>query len=189
MGHLVYSMPVAQQRRAARYIKRVGGYDEAARIECERRAILEKHPGAHIALRRDEQGTFHAVLAPELGPDCYRPNAFDFEGTIVLKAGDKLIPLDRVRYLSLEHIEQEIVEITTDDGEQHVAVGLDAIEIVLQLKPSALEGRRLRWRKGAWAWHNIVGHVGLQLLVWLGFKKAGIRLHDRTTPTMRDLRH
>lgn len=105
-----------------------------------------------------------------------------------IKAGNFLIPVSRVRAVNIERIEEQIVSVERDDGKVFLAEGFDAIDIVLQLKPSALEGRRLRWRAGAWAWHNTAGHFGLQVLVWLGLKKAGIRWHDYTTPRRRDLR-
>jgi hypothetical protein len=103
----------------------------------------------------------------------------------VLKAGDILIPWHRVKTVSMYVLEQQRVTVTTVDGEVHEALGFDAIEIVMQLKPSALEGRRLKWKQGAWAFHNFVAHPAMQVLVWLGYKKAAIRLHDRTTPRPR----
>lgn len=100
----------------------------------------------------------------------------------MIRAGDDIIPLDRIRRVSIENIEREEITLFTDDG-TFVARGVDAIEAVMLLKPSALEGRRLKWRKGAWALHNMVGHPVMQILAWLGFGKAAIRIHDWTTPT------
>lgn len=102
-----------------------------------------------------------------------------------IKAGNFLIPAGRVRSINIERIEEQIVVVERDDGIKHIAEGFDAIEIVMQMKPSALEGRRLKWQRGAWAFHNFVAHPAMQILVWLGRKKAAIRLHDRTTPRPR----
>ncbi len=102
-----------------------------------------------------------------------------------IKAGNFLIPVSRVRAVNIERIEEQIVSVERDDGKVFLAEGFDAIEIVMQLKPSALEGRRLKWKQGAWAFHNFVAHPAMQILVWLGRKKAAIRLHDRTTPRPR----
>ena len=61
----------------------------------------------------------------------------------------------------------------------------DAIDAVMALRPSALEGKRLRWARHAWALHNLVGHPLLQLLVWLGQTKLGMAVHDGTVPRPR----
>ena len=109
--------------------------------------------------------------------------AFDWAGPVV-KAGPNLIPIERIKRVDLEHIEAQRVIVFTDDGE-YEALGFDAIEIVMQLKPSALEGKRLKWRKGAWRFHNWFGHPLMDLLAMLGFKRAAIRWHDYTTPRPR----
>lgn len=102
----------------------------------------------------------------------------------ILKAGNVLIPMSRVRRIDISEIEAEHLVLITDDGE-YTALGFDAIEIVMLVKPSALEGRRLKWNKGAWALHNVLYHPLMQILVWMGFKKEAIRLHDWSTPRPR----
>lgn len=101
-----------------------------------------------------------------------------------LTLGDYLIPHDTVRHVDISRIEDQIVTVQTTTG-AYEARGFDAVEVVMQCKPSALEGRRLKWRQNAWAFHNIAGHVGLQILVWLGMKKLGVRWHDFTAPAPR----
>ncbi len=102
-----------------------------------------------------------------------------------VKAGQTLIPAHRVVGVNIERIEEQIAYVERDDGHVFIAEGADAIDIVMQMKPSALEGRRLKWKQGAWAFHNFVAHPAMQVLVWMGYKKAAIRLHDRTTPRPR----
>lgn len=102
-----------------------------------------------------------------------------------IKAGDRLIPIENVDYITIDDIEQEVVRVVTKTEWSFEARGFDAIEIVMALKPSAMEGRRLKWRKHAWAFHNLIGHPVMQVMAWLGFKKAAIRFHDYTTPTPR----
>lgn len=104
---------------------------------------------------------------------------------IVLKAGNCLIPFELVREVNIADIENEIVLIVTTNGVIYTAEGFDAIEAVMAIKPSALEGRRLRWRKNAWIVHNVIGHPLMQLLALLGFKRRAIWLHDVTTPRPR----
>ncbi len=57
-----------------------------------------------------------------------------------IKAGNKLIPLDQVRAVDIADIERDAL-VTTVDGETYEALGFDALEAVMLLKPSALEGR------------------------------------------------
>jgi len=107
---------------------------------------------------------------------------------LVLKAGDKLVPFHDVKEVDISCVEYAEVTITTHSGDIYVARGFDAIEAVMAIKPSALEGRRLKWQQGAWAFHNLVGHPLVQILAWMGFKKRAIWLHDVTTPTPRGFR-
>jgi len=52
-----------------------------------------------------------------------------------------------------------------------------------QVCPEVIEGSPLyRWKRNAWAIHNLVGHPLLQVLSWAGRTKLGIRIHDLTVP-------
>jgi len=104
---------------------------------------------------------------------------------IVLKAGDSLIPFIRVKEVRLDGLEEHVVTIICHDGDQYRAEGTDAIDAIMVLKPSAFEGRRLRWPRNAWVFHNLVGHPGMQLLAWAGLKRAAVAFHDWTTPRPR----
>ena len=99
-----------------------------------------------------------------------------------IKAGQAVIPLADIAEVRIDMLEEGVVTVLRRDGVAHDAHEFDAFEILMLLHPSALEGRRLRWAKNAWAFHNIVAHPLMQALVWLGFKKQAIRLHDATVP-------
>lgn len=100
-------------------------------------------------------------------------------------AGEHIIHPDEIVEMDLSMLAAEHrISITTNSG-QYVSTGFHAVEAVLMIKPSALEGRNLRWVRGSWAFHNIAGHLGLQILVWLGFTKLGLRWHDYTCPSMK----
>ena len=104
-------------------------------------------------------------------------------------AGDTLIGLTEVATMDLSQLEShQAVRISTRRGDVYTATGFHAIEAVYAFKPSALEGRRLRWRRGAWAFHNLVGHPVMQFLAWIGRGRAGVRFHDWTTPKPRGFR-
>lgn len=60
-----------------------------------------------------------------------------------------------------------------------------ALELVWTLKPSALEGKRFRWYKHAWAFHNLIAHPVMQLLAWCGLYTQAMWVHDATTPRPR----
>ena len=104
---------------------------------------------------------------------------------LVLKAGNALVPFADVARVDISDVEHEVVTFHMRDGSTHVAEGFDALEAIMVLKPSSLEGLRLRWKKGAWAIHNIVGHPVMQIMAWLGFGRAAVRFHDYTTPRPR----
>jgi hypothetical protein len=107
---------------------------------------------------------------------------------LCLKAGDQILPFAEVARADISHLEQGVVTIHMKDGSSHDAHGFDAIETVMALKPSAVEGLRLRWRPHAWAFHNLVAHPVVQLLAWCGWKRAAVRFHDWTTPAPRGFR-
>jgi hypothetical protein len=112
----------------------------------------------------------------------------DAKPPLCLKAGDQLLPFADVARADISSLEQGVVTIHMKDGGVHEARGFDAIEAVMALKPSAVEGMRLRWRPHAWAFHNLVAHPGVQLLAWCGLKRAAVRFHDWTTPAPRGFR-
>lgn len=105
-----------------------------------------------------------------------------------VKAGQAIIRVADIVKVDVGRLEYGTARVTLADGTAYEAQEFDAFEIVMLLHPSALEGRRLRWAKNAWAFHNLVAHPLMQLLVWCGFKKAGIWLHDATVPKPVGLR-
>ena len=108
--------------------------------------------------------------------------------TLAFKAGDQLIPFTDVKRIDIANVEWASVKIITHSGEEWEATGIDAIEAVMLMKPSALEGRRLKWQQGAWVFHNLVGHPVMQIMAWMGFKRQAVRFHDFTTPTPKDFK-
>lgn len=98
-----------------------------------------------------------------------------------LVVGDLSIPILHVDNIDFSKIGEGRVTVNMKT-KSFEAIGFDAYRIAIERAPESLEGKRMRWVKNAWFWHNIVGHVGLQLCVWLGFKKLGMRIHDATQP-------
>lgn len=104
-----------------------------------------------------------------------------------LKAGQFVFAPSEVESLDISKLESDqIVRVKLNGSPAWiVSSGFDAIEILMAIKPSAAEGTRLRFKKHAWAFHNLVGHPVMQMLAWAGFKKAAIRFHDWSAPSMR----
>jgi hypothetical protein len=101
-----------------------------------------------------------------------------------LRTRDRLVPVEAVTSVDVSRIEALEVTVHHRDGVD-VALGPDAIDVVMALRPSALEGKRLRFARHAWAVHNLVGHPLLQLLAWLGARELGMAIHDATVPRPR----
>lgn len=98
-----------------------------------------------------------------------------------IKAGQVIVPIAAVTRVDLRDLESGAVYLSAQ-GEEYRLSDFDAFEAVMLLHPTALEGRRLRWPKHAWAFHNLVAHPLMQVLVWLGFRRAGLWVHDATVP-------
>jgi hypothetical protein len=138
------------------WIKASNEFKKAKRIEQEKIEALRK------------QGW---IMAQELDLTPYR----------MVQAGDDLIPVHLVTGVNITEIANQRIVIKTADGE-YVSEGFHAIEALMVLKPSSMEGRRLRWRRNAWAFHNVIVHPILQIMVWMGFKREAVAFHDRHSP-------
>lgn len=97
------------------------------------------------------------------------------------RAGDQLLRLDAIRRIDASRMEDLEVAVEHDLGVS-VLRGVEAIDLLMVAKPSALEGKRLRWIRHAWAFHNLVAHPTMQVLAWFGYPALGVRLHDATVP-------
>ena len=100
----------------------------------------------------------------------------------MLRAGDHLFHERDIRYLDVSRLQDLIVTVVLTTGETFEARDIHALELVMEVKPSAFEGLRMHWPKGVWAFHNFVGHPLMHILVWLGYPKLGFRVHDGTVP-------
>lgn len=113
----------------------------------------------------------------------------DDKAPLCIKAGTMLLPFEDVARVDISGLERGLVGVHMKDKSSHKARGFDAIEAVMVLKPSAVEGLRLRWRPHAWAFHNLCAHPLVQIMAWCGWKRAAVRFHDWTTPAPRGFRN
>lgn len=100
---------------------------------------------------------------------------------------EHLIAEDQVAIIDFSHAEKGEVSVTTKAGQTYHANEFEAFRIICQYS-DRMEGRRFRWAKHAWAFHNLVGHPAMQILVWLGMTKLGLRVHDATAPKVQSYR-
>lgn len=100
-----------------------------------------------------------------------------------LKLDTKIVSIDDISSIDYSKLENEYkITIITKQGEEGIATELNAIECLMQIKPSALEGKRLKWAKRAWYIHNLIGHPLMQILAMFGFYKKAFWIHDITVP-------
>ena len=99
------------------------------------------------------------------------------------RAGDRLHRTGDINHVDLSLLEKQgRVVVVLTDGTQRTLSTADSYDLILLLKPSALEGRRLRWLRHRWAIHNLIGHPAMQLLAFFGYGRLGVKLHDATIP-------
>ena len=106
----------------------------------------------------------------------------------MIVAGNLVIARRNVLAIDTSDLEDLRVVISTLSHGDVEVFGIQAIEAVMLLKPSALESRRLRWIKNAWAVHNLVGHPLMQVAAFFGFYRIAMAIHDTTVPKPRGKR-
>ncbi len=102
----------------------------------------------------------------------------------MIRVGKKLIAEEAITEIDTSRIEKLEVTVRAPSLVETVRDG-DAVDLVMRLQPSLLEGPRLRFARHAWAIHNLVGHPLLQICAWLGRPKLGLFIHDVTIPRPR----
>ena len=99
-----------------------------------------------------------------------------------IRIGQNILSVQNIKNIDVTKLEDSEIKIFTWDDQVHTSKGIEALDIIMQVKPSALEGRRLQWARHAWAWHNLVIHPLVQILAFAGLKKQAVKLHDSTIP-------
>jgi hypothetical protein len=100
---------------------------------------------------------------------------------------NSVIDLQDVSRIDLTMVEQQRVLVYLKNApEPLVVTGFAALELVWLIKPSALEGRRIKWAKHAWAVHNLIAHPVLQILAYFGKYRWAMWVHDITVPKPKE---
>lgn len=93
-----------------------------------------------------------------------------------------LIAPDNVLAIDTSDLENLRIVVTTKTHDDVEVTGIQALEAVMLMKPSAFENRRMKWAKHVWSIHNLIGHPMMQILAYLQLYKAAIKVHDATVP-------
>jgi hypothetical protein len=93
-----------------------------------------------------------------------------------------VVHTDEINWIDIRKIEDLVIVVHHSDHQQAIISGIQAIDLLMTIKPSVLESRRLRWYRHAWAIHNLVGHPLMQVLAFLKQYKLAMRVHDMTVP-------
>lgn len=99
-----------------------------------------------------------------------------------LKTDTAIVALDDIGSIDCSRIEELIVTVHTKKGLAYEATNLNALELVMQTRPSAIEGKRLKSAKFAWAIHNLFAHPVMQLLAFFKLYNWAFWVHDATVP-------
>ena len=104
------------------------------------------------------------------------------------KAAGRVFRLDDISTADFSRIEQLEATVTMRDGYVFDVRDIDALELAYAIKPSVVEGRRLRYARFAWMVHNLVGHPLMQVLALFKLYRWAFFIHDATAPRARGKR-
>lgn len=104
------------------------------------------------------------------------------------KAAGLVFRLDDISTADFSRIEHLEATVTMRNGHVFMARDIDALELAFAIKPTAVEGRRLRYARYAWMVHNLVGHPLMQVLALFKLYRCAFYIHDATAPRARGSR-
>lgn len=99
-----------------------------------------------------------------------------------VKVAGHAISLSEIAQVDGTDIEQLCVRLYLNNGNMVEARDIEAFDIVMQVKPSLVEGKRLKFAKHAWVIHNFVGHPLMQILAFFKMYSWAFYVHEATVP-------
>jgi hypothetical protein len=100
-----------------------------------------------------------------------------------LKADNGVFHIDEISSVDTSLLESMYqVTVITKTGHTYIANELNAIELIMQLRPGALEGKRLIYAKNKWLLHNFIGHPLMNIFALCGLYKQAFWIHEVTVP-------
>lgn len=101
---------------------------------------------------------------------------------------DRLINSDVIDHVDCNHfMKYGFARVIYKNENSECLYGPEAIDVIMRLCPSYLEGKQLKYVKHAWVIHNLLGHPLMQLLAWMKLTKWAMKIHDITIPTPKVL--
>jgi hypothetical protein len=95
----------------------------------------------------------------------------------------QILNADTIRWIECTNlVNGGYIRLYLQDGSSELVEGPAAFDVVMRLCPEALEGEQAKYKRHAWAIHNLLGHPLMQVFSWLGLSKVGIKIHDITVP-------
>ena len=98
------------------------------------------------------------------------------------KAAGRVFRLEDITSADFSRIEELVASVTLRNGQVFECRDIDALELAYAIKPTAVEGKRLRYARHAWVVHNLFGHPLMQLLAFFKLYRAAFKMHDATAP-------
>jgi len=96
---------------------------------------------------------------------------------------NKVINADLIEWVDFKNLtEYGYIKVYCRDSSGETVEGPEAINLLMQLCPQALEGQQLKYERYAWSVHNLIGHPLMQIFSWLGLTSLGLKIHDATVP-------
>lgn len=97
---------------------------------------------------------------------------------------DKIVNTDKIKYIVCSHfLNHGYVYIHyMNSYETEIVRDAEALQLIMALCPSVLEGKRGRYWKLAWAVHNLIAHPLMQIFSLLYLRKWAIWIHEITIP-------
>lgn len=100
----------------------------------------------------------------------------------VIKLDDGVIERNQLSHIDTSEIEQLRVKVYMKDGTCYNATNLNAIELLMQVCPSAFEGFKFKYHRYVWVIHNLIGHPLMQLFALLRMYGVAFWIHNVTVP-------
>lgn len=99
-----------------------------------------------------------------------------------VKSENIIFRKDEISYIDCSNIENLDIIVFLKGGQSFHVHEIHAIELVMQVKPSLFEGKRLKWPKFVWCIHNLFSHPLTQIFALLKCYKIAFWIHDVTVP-------
>jgi len=94
-----------------------------------------------------------------------------------------VVNADTISWIDYKNFKEHgYIRIHYLNGDVKIVDGPQAVDVLMELDPSAIEGERLKHIRHTWALHNLIGHPLMQICAWLGLHRLALWIHDMSVP-------